>query len=415
MSFLAPLWLALAGLAAGGVVALHLIASRRPPPAPFPTARFVPEGDSRAVTRTARPADLTLLAMRAGALLLLGAAFARPVLRIGGARMARVVVVDRSRSALADVGDSARAIWRPGDVLVLFDSSARRITGGEADSLRQIRQVGARGALSPALVAAVRAASALAPHADSLQLILVSPVAIEEVDSATSSLFALWPGRVRLVRPTTAVPVVPDITLETARADDELRPVVAALNTATAAGGVRANVRVIRNPPSAFDSAAALRGTAIVHWPELGAAIPHAGGVWAVNATVVAPLSSVPFAATGRVVARWSDGRPAAVEATVGRGCVRTVGIGTPLAGDVALQPAFIALARQLLGPCSGASTSVAASDSVVSRLRRLALSRAPAVPATDPESPVAPWLAAAALLLLAGELFARRVTGPAA
>jgi hypothetical protein len=91
------------------------------------------------------------------------------------------------------------------------------------------------------------------------------------------------------------------------------------------------------------------------------------------------------------------------------------VGIGTPLAGDVALQPAFIALARQLLGPCSSASTSVAASDSVVSRLRRLALSRAPAVPATDPESPVAPWLAAAALLLLAGELFARRVTGPAA
>jgi hypothetical protein len=415
MSFLAPLWLALAGLSAAAVVALHLIASRRPPPAPFPTAQFVPEGDSRAVTRTARPADLALLAMRASALLLLGAAFARPAIRARGATTARVVVVDRSRSALADAGDSARAIWRPGDALVLFDSAARRIAVGEADSLRQVQPVGERGAISPALVAAIRAARAIAPRADSLELILVSPVTLDELDSATSVVLAQWRGRVRLIRTAAAVPVVPMVTLESSRPDDELRPVVAALAAGAPRGGERVTVRVIRNPPAASDSAAALKGTAVVHWPEANGAVPRASGVWAGKATVVAPLSSVRLAETGRVVARWADGRPAALETPLGRGCMRTVGVGTPIAGDVALLPAFVALARQLLGPCSSTSTSVAASDSVVRGFRRAAPSSAPPSRATGLESPVAPWLAGAALVLLLSELIARRAAEPSA
>ncbi|HVT40867.1 MAG TPA: BatA domain-containing protein, partial [Gemmatimonadaceae bacterium] len=351
MTFLAPLWLALAGVAAAGVVALHLIASRRPPSAPFPTARFVPEGDARAVTRTARPADLLLLAIRASALLLLGAAFARPVLRLGGVTAARVVVVDRSRSALADAGDSARALWRPGDGLVLFDSSARRIISAEADSLRHMRPVGARGALSPALIAAIRAARAIAPRADSAELILVSPVTLDEVDSATSVILAQWRGRIRVIRTAAATPVVPVVTLESSRPDDGLRPAIAALAAGTAVSGDRAIVRVIRHPPVASDSAAALEGSAVVHWPEAHGTDPHASGVWAGNVTLVAPLWSLPLAGTGRAVARWADGRPAAFERAFGRGCMRTVGVGPPFAGDVALQPSFVALARQLLGP----------------------------------------------------------------
>jgi hypothetical protein len=412
VNFLAPFWLAVAGLAAAGVVALHLIASRRPPPAPLPTARFVPDGDARAVTRTARPADLALLAIRAAAVLLLGAAFARPVFR-AGARAARVVVVDRSRSAQADAGDSARAIWRPGDVLVLFDSSAHWIAAGGADSLRQFRVTGERGSLSAALVAASRAAHAVAPRADSLEMILVSPVTTDEVDSATSVLLAQWRGRVRFVRTAATMPVVPDVTLESAKPDDELRPVAAAFVVRAAGGGERARVRVIRSPPTASDSGAARAGTAVVYWPEPDSATPHVNGVWAGNATVVAPLSSIPLEATGRVLGRWADGRPAAVEALFGRGCLRTVGLQTPFAGDVALQATFAALARQLMGPCGNRTTSVAASDSVVNGFQRLARSTAPTIRATDHDSPVAPWLAGAALLLLVGELLARRAAEP--
>ncbi|HVT40813.1 MAG TPA: hypothetical protein VHE78_17370, partial [Gemmatimonadaceae bacterium] len=66
-------------------------------------------------------------------------------------------------------------------------------------------------------------------------------------------------------------------------------------------------------------------------------------------------------------------------------------------------------------GPCSGAGTSMAASDSVLRAFRRLASPGGPQVRATDVESPVAPWLAGVALLLLVGELIGRRAPGPKA
>ena len=77
MTFLAPLWLAVAAIAAGVVFALHLITTRRPPAAPLPTARFVPGGDARAASRASRPTDVPLLLLRVLALVLLGAAVAR--------------------------------------------------------------------------------------------------------------------------------------------------------------------------------------------------------------------------------------------------------------------------------------------------------------------------------------------------
>jgi hypothetical protein len=413
VSFLAPFWLATAALAALGAVALHFITTQRPPASPLPTARFVPQGDARASSRAARPTDVLLLLLRCAALLLLGTAFAGPVTRAVGTPLARVIVADRSRGALADVRDSAAALVRPGDALVLFDSSATVIAAGADDSLRAMSARRARGSLSAALVGARRAAGDLARRADSVELVIVSPLTADEIDAASASAFAHWPGRARLVRTNAARSTAAAITFATSNPDDALRPPIAALNAAAAHGAAALPVRVVRTQPLAADSAAARDGAGIVIWPPVGTGAVSAQGVWAGDATLVAPLRRLalpqPAAAT-RVVARWADGSPAAVEQTLGRGCVRTVGVGVPAAGDITLRPAFMALARALLAPCDGASVSAPAPDSVARRFGRGgAAAVAAAVRPADESSPLAPWLLGAALLLLAGELFVRR------
>ncbi len=413
MSFLAPVWIGAAVAAALGVVLLHLITTQRPPASVLPTARFVPAGDARASSRAARPTDLLLLALRCAALLLLGAAFAGPVTRSGGTSLARVIVADRSRGAQGDVRDSVRALVRSGDALVLFDSSVSVVTSGVTDSIGALGAGRARGSLSAALVGARRAARDLARTADSVELVVVSPLTTDEFDAASSSMFANWPGRVRLVRTASARPVSAVVTLVTGDADDALRPVVAAL-TAEGARGSSAAVRVVRAGPSAADSAAARDGAAVVVWPRIGGAVATAQGLWAGGATLVAPLARLTLPAGGTVVARWADGAPAAVESTLGRGCIRVIGAGMPSAGDVALQPAFFSVARALAAECSGASVGAAVDDSIVKSFTRGGpAAAAAALRGADESSPLAPWLFGAALLLLIGELFVRR--GPSA
>jgi hypothetical protein len=216
------------------------------------------------------------------------------------------------------------------------------------------------------------------------------------------------------------------IVLVSGDADDALRPAVSALNYAVhnnaeqnnAAGNVgRAGravaVRVLRARPLSADSAVARDGGAVVLWPRAGPTPATAQGLWAGNATLVAPLERMALPAVGRgtrVVARWADGAPAAIESPLGRGCVRTIGVGVPNAGDVTLQPAFMAVAHALLAPCDGANISAAASDSTA----RIFARPGPAAPAAslrpdDDRSPLAPWLLGGALLLLIGEIFARR------
>jgi Aerotolerance regulator N-terminal len=414
MSFLAPFWLGAAALAAAGVVALHMIATQRPHPSVFPTARFVPEGEATASTRTARPTDLLLLLLRCAALLLLGAAFAGPVTRAHGSSLARVVVADRSRGSLADVRDSALAIARAGDALVLFDSSARIVTAGAADSLRSLAAGHARGSLSAALVAAERAAGDLARSADSVELVLVSPMTADELDAASAPTFARWPGRARLVRTAAVKPVSAAVAISSDDPDDALRPAIATLNAMSPAGMPAATVRVVRSTPAAGDSAAARAGAAVVFWPRIGSAAPSAQGVWAGRATLVAPLARMPLPAGGRTVARWGDGARAAAEWPLGRGCVREVAVGVPSSGDITLQPAFVAVAREFFAPCDG-ETPAAISDSAAARFSRGgAAANASVLRLADDRSPLAPWLIAAAMLLLAGEFFVRRRPGAA-
>jgi hypothetical protein len=410
VSFLAPLWLAAAAAAALGVVALHLITTQRPPPSVLPTARFVPPGDARASSRAARPTDLLLLALRCAALLLVGTAFAGPVTRPGGSSLARVVIADRSRGAMADVRDSAVVLVRRGDALVMFDSGVTVVTSGTADSLRTFAAGRSRGSLSAALVGARRAARGLVRGADSVELVIISPLSADEIDAASAGIFQRWPGRARLVRTAAARAVGSVVTLVSDDPDDALRPPIAALNARAARDGGALPVTVVRRGLSAADSAAARDGAAVVRWPRIGAATATAQGLWAGTGTLVAPLARMAIPLGGRAVARWADGERAAAEWPVGRGCVRVIGVGVPSAGDVTLQPAFTAVARSLLAPCDGAGSGARAPDSLATLFARAgAAATAAALRSSDESSPLAPWLLGAALVLLAGELAVRR------
>jgi hypothetical protein len=269
------------------------------------------------------------------------------------------------------------------------------------------------------LVAAARAARVLAPHADSVDVLVVSPVATDELDAASGPLIARWPGHVRIIRTVEAAVVSPIVTLESAEADDALRPAVRAVNMSASTIVARVPVRVLRGAASPADSAAARAGTAVVLWPP-PAGRAHPAGVWAGSATVIGPFGSTDLSlapdtsSSGAVgiVARWSDGRPAAIERELGRGCIRTIGVGVPSAGDVTLQPRFVDVARRLAGPCTRANTAGAASDSTLRALQRsVARPAATARPrdALGGSASVAAWLVAAAFLLLVTELAARR------
>src|SRR5580698_5818847 len=114
VSFLAPAYL-IAGLGvAGAVLGLHFIVMRQPPSEMLPTARFIPLRPAQARTVERRPVAVMVL---------LGAAFARPIQRPAPGSVLRIAVADRSR-AIADpreVADSVRRL-RP-TVVIAFDSA----------------------------------------------------------------------------------------------------------------------------------------------------------------------------------------------------------------------------------------------------------------------------------------------------
>ncbi|HJU89215.1 MAG TPA: BatA domain-containing protein [Gemmatimonadaceae bacterium] len=374
MTFLAP-WFLVAG-AVGGLllVALHLIARQRPRTAPLPTARFVPERQVRAPSRSVWPTDLALMALRLTIVALVAGAFARPQWKERRDGTARVVLADQSRAvaSIVEVSDSARRLVRAGakDVAIPFDSGSN-----------------APGSLSAALVAGIRSARQLARGADSVELVVISPFAEEEWDAATDSIRALWPGRIRLVR------------------------------VAAAASTARTNVaRLVSEAPTAADSAWARdSGGVVVHWPATESTVDSSGAVSAGDVTVVAPFGRAAIIADkARVVARWADGAPAAVEHDVGSGCIRVVGIRPPTSGDLELRASYRRLVSRLTGAC-GAEARFAPADSA--RLSRLAGDRpavaAAGIRATRAEDGrlAAAFLAVALLLALVETLLRRRTT----
>ena len=443
MSFLAPIMLAVGAIAAAAVVALHLLTTRRPPTAVLPTARFVPVGDARAVARSSRPTDLLLLACRVLAVLLLGAAFAQPVLDLPGPSVRSVVMLDRSAS-VADAKAAARLAGErltAGGALVVFDTVAHEQSVDTTDGAPSAAPRAAPGILSAALVVATRAGRRVARGADSVRLVLVSPLAEEEFDVATDALRAEWPGAIEIVRVAAVTDTARrgEVRLVSAIADDPLAPAIARLDVARRAVARRAvargahEVRIARAAPSGADSAwVSEPGRVLVFWPSPRETVPVADGVTAFGlrtATIVAPLVRMPLdgssgsprrrvsremssapAVPSRVIARWRDGTVAATESPFAAGCVRSVGVGIPLAGDLTLRAPFDRFLDAMVEPCGGARGR-AVTDSVVRRLAggaQLASARRLAAGATADRG-AAGLLLSLALVALAAEWLLRR------
>ena len=379
MTFLAPGFLYAALAAALATIALHFVATREPRAVAFPTARFVPESSTQALVRATRFSDPWLLALRILLLLSIGTALARPVRVPQRERIARVILADRSGMPASDteVRDSVRALYRPGDAVVAFDSAAHYTSAPDSlpPALRFVT-----GSLSPALVRAHAAASRIRAGTDSIELVIVSPLAAAEADRATSRIRATWPGRARLVRvasDTTRHGVAPTVTWNTGARPPRTvpRPVVDSV------GAVMARADVLVAP---FER----------RWEF--------------------PRDSLRGA---RVVARWVDGEPAAIEWLIagdssGR-CARSVAIPLDSTGDLVLRPDFLRMRDRLLGACGAGATqpdSAAAATlaKVVAGSGRLA--RASAFPpGPSASSPLAPWLLALALVAALLELLVRR------
>jgi hypothetical protein len=413
VSWLIPTALTVAAIAAIATIALHFIARSRPVAEPLPTARFIPDRAIHARTRSIALTDVLLLLLRLAAVLLLGFAVAGPVFAAGG-KVSRIIVADRSRSVASvdAVRDSVRAYLRPDDQLIAFDSSASLARTTTVDSIVATR---ARGSLSAAISSATRAGVRAASSADSAELVVISPVTSDELDAATPKIRAAWPGRIRVVRVAAAEPVE-----QGARLDVRSVP-----NDAVAAGlsllpPLEASVRVVRGRTTPDDSAWARDGNVLVHWPASDgdadwprrAAIDAIGGVTAGGQTLVGRFPRL-WTLEGHAVARWADGQPAAVEQTVGRGCIRDIGVLIDESSDLTLRAAFRSLAFELLAPCADRRVGIPLDSTGIAAIAGdgpLAPSATLRHQATE-KSRWTPWLLVAAALALIAELSVRRTS----
>jgi hypothetical protein len=261
------------------------------------------------------------------------------------------------------------------------------------------------------LIAARRASVALAERADSIQLVLVSPVTVSEIDSATRRLRASWPGAVRIERVAFLADSSGAWALERRlSADDPLGPAMASVPTA----GI--TTRLVRNRPTANDSAFARDGGTVVRWDSTAAARPIAEGLAVGDEVIVAALGRRAVSSEGRPIARWADGSVAAIEARLGKGCIRDIGIAVPAAGDIALHPPFQRIARTLLTPCGVIVAEHPADSSTIAWLSGSTTSAARASllrgDAEQP-SPLARWLIGLAIVLALAELAVRATRQP--
>lgn len=336
MSFAAPIWLGIAGLVVAGVVVAHLITTSQPRRDVLPTARFIPQTAPLTVTRTRRPKDLPLLLARVLAVALFGLALAGA--HVPRSAPPRVTLVDYS-TAVGDGGERRRQAMAAGEgVVIAFGDTVGPTT------------------LSGALVAAHRA-TAGRDDRERTELVIVSPITREQVDSATAPLIALWPGPVRVSR-VRAAALAGDTSVQiVARGDD---PVAAAVAFMPAVAG---RARVFRSAmPTATDSAWARDSAGVlVVWPSDPVELTRRAqadtqqGIAAGRNVVIGAFVRAHSPRDGHAVVRWLDGQPAATEAPLAAGCIREVAIPVDAAGDVALRESFRGIVATLTSPCGGA------------------------------------------------------------
>ncbi|HUQ46724.1 MAG TPA: BatA domain-containing protein [Gemmatimonadaceae bacterium] len=421
MSFLAPGFFYVSLAVAAAVVALHFIVTRQPRAAVLPTARFVPNLPANATARATRPSDLWLMLLRVLLVLLIGAGLARPIFKPSRAANARVILVDASRSVgeIAAIRDSAARYYREGDAVIVFDSVARVVGANQADSLRTLVKTERDGRLSGAFVAGLRAGSALRDQADSLELVVVSPLASDEFDAATDSIRSLWRGRATIVKAgvneVSAAAAAPIQIRSTS--GDPLAVTVARVGPLKGAG------RILRGGLTA-DDAEATGPQAIIDWPvskrpsraTAASKIDTIGAVISGGSIVVSAFQRrwvfTPDSIRGaRIIARWTDGEPAAIEWRQDKGCARSVAVPVNPIGDLPLQAGFVRFTEAMAGQCIADKLTPTASPARVALLTGTGglAPRDAFKPRDDIRSSLAPWLLGLGLVAAIAELFLRR------
>jgi hypothetical protein len=408
MTFLAPGWLAVSAGLGAAVVALHLLARRRPRILFFPTARFIPDRPSTAASLAARPTDLPVLALRLLLVFLLGLALARPV-PSRAQKTTSIVLLDRSRLA-PELDSAAATTVRAADVVLAFDSVARALDPQTAAGLPA---TGGRGSISAALVAALRATPELAGRGDSLALTIISPFAAEEFDAATLTIRGEWKGSIRLMPQAARLPEMNSNSMVLSP-DDPLSATLALLKLDR-----ESSIRLVRGRPGSSDSAWASNGGTLVVWPRVltDMAWPvgpgdSIGGVVAGNHAVVAAFPRPVMPPQGSMAAAWADGGIAATTSRLGPGCVKHVAIEIPASGDLALRPSFLSLARTLLSPCAGEVNSARMPSATLDSLRGTPglLASVNVAGSLDRKTPADRWLLlGAAILFVLEPMFRRR------
>ncbi len=382
MTFLFPGFLIAAGAVSMGVVVLHFLITQQPKSEDLPTVRFVPDVPARSTSLAIKPSDLWLLLLRVIAIMLIGAAFAQPILTPQHQTVARIVVVDASRGvgSMAELADSAAKYANGAAALIIADSLAYEVPSASFnDSISALSTKPAsirKGSLSPALITAMRAGARVREQADSIELVVISPFVNESRDAALSPVRALWPGTISNVK-------------------------VAAASSADASA-VPAEVVWVSSDNSPLWSARETPDTV--------------GAVRADDVVLVAPFvrnfkPTETLDSTTRVFARWPDGEPAGLETVTASGCIRTLGLTMPSGGDVALRPDFIRLQAKINEPCGVFKDFTSISDETMSEIAGSGglASIDDIQPKASKMTPLVPWLLAAALLLVLFELFVRR------
>jgi aerotolerance regulator-like protein/VWA domain-containing protein len=189
VSFLAPLWLALAGAALVPLL-LHLLRRRIGTRVEFPAARYLARAE-REHSRSLRLRNLLLMLLRVLAVLLVALAAAGPVARwasgAGHAPAAVAIMLDNSLSSTAvtdgrplldQFRDAAKAVVgqaQPGDRLWLVTADGR-VRGGSPAAIREAidRLEPLAGAGDPRLAAARAAAAVRASGYDARQVAVLT-------------------------------------------------------------------------------------------------------------------------------------------------------------------------------------------------------------------------------------------------
>lgn len=335
------LWVTAAAVA--GVIGAHLLSVGRPPALRLPTARFVPDGERAAVSRTRTPRDAWLLLLRVLALVAAGLAFAGARCATSRVPVARLLVLDgRARdtasawrealaAAVADRRPVSGVVWRDGPTVVrstpLTPSAVDSVVSSVTSSTQWPGALSGSqsGTLAGALLRARRAAPVAARGADSLLLEVVTPLRTDATSDALAAVRRTWPGHVtvrvvadegaRATRDTLmSAPDVPwNIVVEGGEEDDVVAAAVATWTARVGEGGVRRAttrpaVRVRRGAVAdrgvatldAADSTALAAGGVLVWWPSVDTGAASNG----VAATGVAATGVVAtgVVATGVVV-----------------------------------------------------------------------------------------------------------------